>query len=160
MINWSYFPQSSQPPSVANKVVAVFQESLPQIDSAVHNLPSNKVLARMRAPLKKIGFSVEQSGNKVCFRITPKKSFVVDAWDATSGMILEIEAGRGVQNHQFLKDLFEACVIPGVRYLAIAVRNRYHNYSEDFKVVETFFDILYESNRLKLPLEGILVIGY
>jgi hypothetical protein len=36
--------------------------------------------------------------------------------------VLEVEAGRGVVNHQFLKDLFQACMMYEVNYLAIAIR--------------------------------------
>ena len=46
-----------------------------------------------------------------------------------------------------------------VLYLGIAVRNTYRS-SPDFERVIRFFDTMYASNRLKLPLKGILVIGY
>jgi hypothetical protein len=66
-------------------------------------------------------------------------------------------------NNQFLKDLFQACMMHGVKYLAIAVRNLYeggNQKSRDFERVVGFFDTLYASNRLQLPLKGVLVIGY
>ena len=62
-------------------------------------------------------------------------------------------------NYQFLKDLFQACMMSDVKYLGLAVRNIYKN-SNDFDTVETFFETLYVSNRLQLPLDGILLIGY
>jgi hypothetical protein len=48
-----------------------------------------------------------------------------------------------------------------VEYLviAIAVRNIYKS-GKDFEKVISFLDTLYASNRLKLPLSGILIIGY
>ena len=46
-----------------------------------------------------------------------------------------------------------------IEYLAIAVRNTYRK-SQDFEKVFTFFDTLYKSNRMKLPLKGVLIIGY
>jgi len=64
-----------------------------------------------------------------------------------------------VLNYQFLKDLFQACMMSDVKYLGLAVRNIYKN-SNDFNTVETFFETLYVSNRLQLPLDGILLIGY
>lgn len=73
--------------------------------------------------------------------------------------VIEIEAGRAVTNYQFLKDLFEACVMVNVEFLVIAVRKVYRN-SHDFEKVITFFETLYASNRIALPLNGILVIGY
>ena len=47
----------------------------------------------------------------------------------------------------------------GVSHLVIAVRNVYKN-GKDFDRVLKFFDTLYASDRLKLPLEGVLIIGY
>jgi hypothetical protein len=46
-----------------------------------------------------------------------------------------------------------------VDFLVIAVRKTYSK-NQDFKTVITFFDTLYSSGRLRLPLEGILIIGY
>ncbi len=73
--------------------------------------------------------------------------------------MLEVEAGRAVVNNQFLKDLFQACMMHGVNYLGIAVRNIYRN-SNDFDRVIRFIDTLYASSRIRLPLKGILIIGY
>lgn len=73
--------------------------------------------------------------------------------------MLEVEAGRGVVNNQFLKDLFQACMMHDVFYLAVAVRDIYRGNS-DFEAVTRFFDTMYASNRLSLPLKGILIIGY
>ncbi len=92
-------------------------------------------------------------------RGTAAKSFEADACFPSEGFVIEVEAGRGVTNRQFLRDLFQACMIHDVYYLAIAVRN-VHSGSSDFEKVHTFFDTLYASNRLKLPLSEILIIGY
>jgi hypothetical protein len=46
-----------------------------------------------------------------------------------------------------------------VEYLAIAVRNVYANIP-DFERVVTFFETLYASDRMQLPLKGILIVGY
>jgi len=65
-----------------------------------------------------------------------------------------------VANNQFLKDLFQACMMHEVDYLAIAVRNVYHESNKDFESVSTFMDTLYASDRLQLPLKGVLILGY
>ena len=62
-------------------------------------------------------------------------------------------------NNQFLKDLFQACMMHNVEHLAIAVRNVYRT-SNDFERVIRFFDTLYASDRIKLPLARVLIIGY
>ena len=46
-----------------------------------------------------------------------------------------------------------------VDYLCIAVRNVYRK-SKDFEKVCLFFDTLYQSGRLGIPLKGLLIIGY
>lgn len=113
-------------------------------------------------------FEVEKSKKKedkisvpVLFGANGKieKHFDADAYCAEAGYVIEVEAGRGVVNYQFLKDFFEACTMSGVDKLCIAVRNIYSN-SNDFDKVCTFFDSLYASGRLGIPLNGLLIIGY
>ncbi len=87
----------------------------------------------------------------------------MDTYHNETKTIIEIEAGRGVANNQFLKDLFEACVIPDIDVLVIAVLNEYHVgdvTNKDFETVVKFFETLYVSDRMNLPLKSILVIGY
>ncbi len=88
-----------------------------------------------------------------------EKSFEADAYDPTTGTVLEIEAGRAVVNNAFLKEVFQACLMQDVDFAAIAVRIVYRR-SRDFDRVVTFFDTLYASRRLTLPLKGVPVIGY
>lgn len=125
-------------------------------------------MARLCSGLEKVGFKVETGKSAdekveipVLFgqRGEKKKCFNADAHAADKGWVLEIEAGRAVANNQFLKDIFQACMMHGVLYLAIAVRNTYRG-SNDFSTVENFLETLYVSGRLKLPLDGILLIGY
>jgi len=70
-----------------------------------------------------------------------------------------VEAGRAVVNNQFLKDFFEACMMQDVDYVVIAVRNDYRG-NNDFEAVCAFFEALYASQRMILPLKGVTLIGY
>ena len=168
MITWQYFPKSDPAPDLAIAVVEVFKSQLPQIDSSEHQLPSNDVLAHVRPGLQGLGFAVE-TGKKRAERIhvpvlfgrvgQPEKSFEADAWHQAEKFVLEVEAGRGITNYQFLKDLFQACMMQDVDYLAIAVRNDYRG-NANFETMVQFFETLYASNRLRLPLRGLLAIGY
>jgi hypothetical protein len=83
--------------------------------------------------------------------------------------VVEVEAGGATANNLWRKDLMEACVMPYVDYLAVAVRNEYRSMDSkkgtarvnaDFGLVTSELDALYESHRLQLPLLGILVVGY
>lgn len=168
MINWFFFPKSSEPAPLAKRVVASFESVADDINSEQADLTSNEVLERVCPHLVKAGFAVEtgkRASQKIMVPVLfgrngkPEKSFEADAYHAEEGFVVEVEAGRGVVNNQFLKDLFQACMMHGVRYLAIAVRNKYRS-SNDFERVVRFFDTLYASNRLALPLNGILILGY
>ena len=81
------------------------------------------------------------------------KCFNADAHAAGSGWVLEVEAGRAVDNSQFLKDIFQACMMHDVLHLAIAVRNTYRG-SDDFAKVESFLETLYSSGRLQQRIES------
>ena len=76
-----------------------------------------------------------------------------------ASIVIEVETGQATENHRFLKDIFEACMMFDVEYLVLAVRNTYRTHN-DFERIYTFLETLYISNRLQLPLKGILIIGY
>jgi hypothetical protein len=169
MIHWVYFPKSDSPTGMTLKVVEIFEKVADEIESHSHEgLESNDALRLLALGLKSIGFLVERGKKKgekipvpVLFGLQgrPEKTFDVDAYHEEEGFVVEVEAGRGVVNNQFLKDLFQACMMHGVYYLAIAVRNDYRG-GNNFLTVKTFFETLYASRRLELPLKGILLIGY
>lgn len=168
MINWQYYPKSDAAPQIATSIIAAFEAVSSEINSEVHSLESNFVLAALAAGLTSVGFIVESNKSAEGKVKVPvlfgrngrlEKSFDADAFHQNAGFVLEVEAGRGVANNQFLKDLFQACMMHDVHYLGIAVRTVYRK-SADFDKVVRFFDTMYASNRLALPLKGILVIGY
>lgn len=169
MVNWQYFPRSKSISSLLVDVIKCFEDVESQISSSNHECSSNKVLGLVRSGLETLGFKVE-TGRKAEERIRvpvlfglngrPEKSFEVDAHHKDKCIVLEVEAGRAVTNYQFLKDLFEACMMYEVEYLVLAVRKIYRKRQKDFNSVLIFFDTLYNSGRISLPLEGILIIGY
>lgn len=167
-IAWQYFPKSRAIPGQLIDVVNVFEKRHPRIGSEKHQLTSDKVLDALRKDLVKIGFKVETSKKEegrikvpVLFGLNGKleKSFQADGIHEETGTVIEIEAGRGVTNYQFLKDIFQACMMHNVNYLVIAVRKIYRK-NRNFDTVLRFLDTLYASGRLELPLEGILLVGY
>lgn len=168
MIQWQYFPKSIDASPFLKEIVDCFESIEVKIDSNKFGLRSNDVVDIVRPRLEDIGFKVE-TGKKlhekirvpVLFGLNGKleKSFEADAYHENEKTVLEIEAGRAYVNYQFLKDLFEACMMYNVEYLVIVVRNIYKK-SKDFNKIITFFETLYTSKRLSLPLKGILIIGY
>ena len=168
MLNWQYYPKSDSPPSLVLQVVTAFEGIHAEIDSNSHTMESNAVLAIVSPSLAAIGFTVETSKSAEGKVRVPvlfgrngrmEKSFDADAFHRNAGFVLEVEAGRAFTNNQFLKDLFQACMMHDVVYLGIAVRNIYRQ-SQDFEKIVRFFDTMFASNRLTLPLKGIVIIGY
>lgn len=168
MINWQFFPKSRIIPEHLENVLSVFEINENLISSDVHNYGSNEVLENVRTNLEKLDFQVEKSKKTndkikvpVLFGQNGKleKYFDADGYNKATKTVIEVEAGRAVTNYQFLKDLFQACMMYEVDFLVIAVRKRYKS-NPDFQNVITFFETLYTSGRLQLPLNGILVIGY
>lgn len=167
-IQYQYFPKSSKIPDFLSQLILVFQQKDEYITSSRFQLESNTILRTLSDGIMRLGYKVEiskRANDKIRIPVLfgrngiLEKYFEVDCYNSIKKVVVEIEAGRAVSNYQFLKDLFQACVMQDVDYLVIAVRNIYRT-SKDFDKVLAFLDALYVSNRLILPLKGILVIGY
>lgn len=168
MINWMYYPKNIPSDALSKLVVQAFTDVHDKINSDTHTLHSDEVLTELREHLEIHGFSVEKSKrneDKIHIPVlfgrngSTALAFDADAYHHDKKYVIEVEAGRAVTNYQFLKDFFEACAMYDTEYLCIAVRNTYHA-RKDFETVCSFFDALYATNRLTLPLKGILIIGY
>lgn len=173
MINYQFYPKNNRVPDFLIQVIRVFSDMNNRISSTNRKYKSNDILAECRDGLISIGYKVEGNHNtEGKFIEVPvlfgrnnvlEKSFRADAFNEKFKSVIEVEAGRGVLNNQFLKDLFQACMMQNVEYLTIAVLNEYRTKNKsnnNFDEVCKFFDALYASDRLKLPLKGILVVGY
>ena len=168
MIQYQFFPRSRGITDDMAAVVDCFNIVNDQISSDDNNLSSNDVLAILRPHLEDIGFTVESGKTKDSKIDVPvlfgrdneiDKSFYADALSSDRKTVIEVEAGQATENHRFLKDIFEASMMFDVEYLVLAVRNRYRTHY-DFERIYTFIETLYISNRIQLPLKGILLIGY
>jgi hypothetical protein len=164
-IRWQYFPKSRQCPTFLVAVATLFTLREESITSNLHKLRSNDVLAVLEPGLIELGYLVEGMSGKLKVPVLfganghVEKGFEADAVNYDTGTVIEVEAGRAYVNNQFLKDLFQACMMPMIKHLVIAVRNDYRG-ADDYSNVLKFIDTLYASGRLDLPLEGLLVIGY
>jgi hypothetical protein len=167
-MRYQLFPRSQGMTAELHDIVKCFESAKKMINSAEKNLVSNDVLGHLVEPLAALGFVVERgkkSNEKISVPVlfgqnnNIDKKFYADALSADGRIVIEIEAGRAVVNNQFLKDIFQACLMFGVEYLALAVREEYRN-QRDFDKIYTFLETLYISGRIHLPLKGILLIGY
>ena len=167
-IQYQFFPRSIGLIEPMEKVINVFKKAEDKISSSTNDLKSDDVLSIVRPELEKIGYCVEQNKKDegkikvpVLFGCNNSidKHFYADAISADKKIVIEVEAGRATENHQFLKDIFEASMMFSVEFLVIAVRNIYRNHN-DFERIYPFLETMYITNRIKLPLKGILLIGY
>jgi hypothetical protein len=168
MIRYQFFPRSHGITKEIKSVIECFKTAETEINSENLKLNSNDVLEKLRPHLEAIEYDVETGKSKndkinvpVLFGYDNEidKSFNADALSKDGKIVIEVEAGRAVANNQFLKDIFQACMMFEVEYLVIAVRNDYRG-GDDFKKIYTFLETLYISSRLHLPLKGILLVGY
>ena len=168
MINFQYYPNYSKIPNHLLDLVLVFKNHSNIDTTSKHELSSNSILEVLRNDLINLGYQVEW-GKTTTQKISKPvwygrneeviKSFDVDAYHENFKTVIEVEAGRAVANNQFLKDIFQACVMIDVDFLVIAVRNIYRN-NKNFDTIVNFLETLYSSKKFSLPLKGILLIGY
>jgi hypothetical protein len=167
-LRYQFFPRSTAVTQNISVIIQCFENNFDKINSENKNYSSNQVLEILRKDLSDKNYSVE-TGKKneekikvpVLFGLNNRidKSFNADALSTDGSIVIEVEAGRAVDNNQFLKDIFQASMMFGVDYLIVAVRNNYRG-SDDFEKIYTFLETMYISSRIILPLKGILLIGY
>ena len=170
---WSYFPKTDPLPDLLNKPIQIFEDKFSLIDSSKNDLnelrkSSDEVLKIVSKEFIDLGYEVETGKKKeqkvrvpVLFSHNGEvaQAFEVDGWHTDHKIVLEIEAGRALVNHQFLKDIFCASVMVNVDYLVLAVRQVYKK-QQDFKKIAEWLDTLFITNRIQLSLKGILLICY
>jgi len=163
MCIYQLYPRSEGMTDELFGVVSCFDAVIDKIDSRKHKLSSNEALKQLEPYLVNQGFIVETGKTRdkkinvpVLFGTnnTIDKSFDADTVSKRGDIVIEVEAGRAVINYQFLKDIFQACMMHNVEYLVLAVRNEYRG-NDDFKKIQIFLETLFVSHRMKLPLSGI-----
>jgi hypothetical protein len=174
---WTYYPTRDAPPEWVSRVVGAFASVEDLIRSVdVSGLTSDKVLAELRPYLERIGFRIE-AGKRTADRITlpvlfgeqgrPLVQYDIDGVHDELGILLEVEAGRGARGNAVYRDLVRTSLIVDARYLVIGVMQQYRHKSGGKDIVVRSYDdakaqidAIYASQRLRLPFEGVLLIGY
>ena len=170
MINFQSFPKSKPISLFDQSIIDIFTKHQTSILST-KSLKSNDVLAILEPDLTALGFDVDKPGLggkvrvPVLYEINnkPVKSFDVDGWHKDERYVLEVEGAATMTNFRFLKDLFQTCVMDSIDNCMIAVRNDniYRGKSNpDFQKVLDYIETIYVSNKLILPLEKVIVVGY
>jgi hypothetical protein len=170
---WKFYPVRLPAPAWAKGVLDVFGEIREEIDSGTNKgIKSDDCLAVLRPRLEKLGFQIESGKGRdqkiyrpVLFGENGKAevSYLVDGFHAEERIILEVEAGRGAANNADYRDLVRASLMIGVDYLVLAMMQTYHGGGQTMRSYEQTrkrLDAIFASDRLKLPLKGVLLVGY
>ena len=126
MIQFQFFPRSLGINKKISDIIECFRAVEELINSKNHNLKSDEVLHLVQPYLENIGYLVENGKSKddkidvpVLFGTNNNvdKYFYADALSSDGTIVIEVEAGRATENNQFLKDIFQACMMYNVEYL-------------------------------------------
>jgi hypothetical protein len=171
--SWKFYPTRLPAPDWAEGVLTVFGQARSTIDSEKNRgVVSDVCLAALRPGLESLGFEIE--GGKLAKQKIrrpvlfgengkPEVSYEVDGFHREASAVLEIEAGRGAANNADYRDLIRAGLMVGVDYLVLAMMREYRAGKQiirSYEQTQRRLDAIYASDRLKLPLKGVLLVGY
>ena len=137
---------------------------------------SDDVLLELAPGLRQLGYAVESSRSQADRIRRPvlygsngraEVSYDIDAFHDGDGIVVEVEAGRAASNNATYRDIIRASLILDAAYLVLLlpVAYRFSNRGQLASVPAfarglDLLSALYASQRLPLPLRGVLLIGY
>lgn len=175
---WYYFPHNVRPPAWASSLLEVVKSVDGKISTVDHKtgLASNAVLSELGPGLIALGYVVESGKTKqakverpVLFgeNGTLTVKYDIDAFHDELGIAVEVEAGRGAMSNAHYRDIVRISLILDARFMVLLLPMRYRTRSGGREMVVPAYertrnqlDAIYASQRLKLPFEGVLLIGY
>ena len=171
--SWKFYPSRSPAPSWVPAVIDAFTDAADAIDSRRQSgISSDAALAAIRPALVSQGFLVEASKSKADKITRPVLfgeqgsvivQYDVDGFHPENGAVLEVEAGRGAASNADYRDIVRASLMVDVRYLVLAMMLEYRGGGQvmkSYEIAKARVDAIYASERLALPLDGLLLIGY
>lgn len=156
------------------RLVDIFQKNrrlIDSLDKSKAHLKSDEVLGVLAPDLVEMGFIVEGGKGSIIHRPVyfeefgkPARAYEIDSYHPVLKLGLEVEAGRATKGNAVYRDIVQTSLLVGVENFAIAVPLAYEygdgTVEPSYKVAKSIFDAIYSSERLKLPFEGVLLIGY
>jgi hypothetical protein len=179
---WTYFPRNVRQPQWVTSLAAVIEDARALIDSdplpadAAERLTSDIVLGHLRSGMEEIGYQVE-SGKSQVQKIqrpvlfgengTPEVMYEIDAFHDELGIAVEVEAGRGAMGNADYRDIVRTSLLLDANFfvLMMPVTYRYRSGSKQLSSAayaksRDQLSAIYASERLRLPFEGVLLVGY
>ncbi len=172
---WSYFPRNEAPPEWVEPTVAAVAAAEPEITTSLvraANVKSDDVLRAIAPRLVDFGWAVEtgkRAGQKIERPVLygdngeVKVKYEIDGWHPLHQAALEVEAGRGAANNADYRDIVRASLLLDARYLCLLMPVDYRAGNSKWRAYATTnaqLDAIYASQRLRLPFDGVLLIGY
>lgn len=168
---WRHYPLWRPPAGWVAEITAEVGSVRESISSALAHLKSNEVLELLRPGLELRGFAVERAGGRLARPVlfgdegSVAKSFNVDAFRSADGVALEVESGGAVYNNRILLDLIKFCLGADVAYGAILLPVKYTTperaWQDPYPEAVKLFDAIFANpERFRLPLDGLLLVGY
>jgi hypothetical protein len=176
-VRYQTFPRTVNPPEFAEKVAKIFREHENEISTTQlkKGLTSDEVLRVIRSDLEGLGFECEKNkvssgkiNRPVLFGENGKSevSYDIDASHSEWHAVMEVEAGRAWKGNAIYRDLIRASIMVGVKYLILAVPNRYQyfvsgklSHSTDYDNTRDLAIALYGHDTFQLPY-NLMLIGY
>ena len=90
-------------------------------------------------------------------------NYEIDAFHDELGIAVEVEAGRGAMGNADYRDIVRTSLLLDARYMLLMLPGTYRYGSTQKDAYASTRDLLsaiYASQRLRLPFEGVLLIGY
>lgn len=175
---WSYFPRNAIAPVWVAPLIKAIADAAPNIDTRpipaddADRLTSDVVLAHVRPGLESLGYVVE-SGKKSAEKIhrpvlfgengVPTVKYEVDAFHPAQGIAVEIEAGRGAFGNADYRDIIRMSLMVDARFMVLLQPLAYRTGTTTksaYGSSRDLLDAIYASQRLALPFEGALLVGY
>ena len=169
---------SKRPPGWTNDILELFRKNRDKIDTTRGlQKKSDEVLSIIRPDLTNIKFTVEKGKRNEDKIIRPvlfgemgvfAHKYDIDAFREDDGIMLEVEAGRAIKGNAIYRDLIHMSLMVDAKYAVIAMPLSYKHKGAKSALVEVasyetgkrLLEAIFASQRLTLPFDGILLIGY
>lgn len=179
---WTYFPRNVRPPQWASDLAGVVAAVSGSVDSeripdeAADRLSSDAVLAHLRPGMEALGYEVE-SGKLQAQKIQrpvlfgengrPEVMYEIDAFHDDLGIAVEVEAGRGAKGNADYRDIVRTSLLLDANFFVLMMPITYRYKSggrsmaaQAYSKSRDQLSAIYASQRLRLPFEGVLLLGY
>lgn len=179
---WTYFPRNVRPPQWVVDLIAATATARPVIDSSplpaeeAARLTSDTVLASLRPGMEELGYQVESGksqGQKIQRPVLfgengrAEVMYEIDAFHDQLGIAVEVEAGRGAFGNAGYRDIVRTSLLLDANFFVLMMPTtyRYKSGGKDLSAnayakTRDQLSAIYASQRLRLPFEGVLLIGY